>query len=1212
MNGGAPGKGLRRAAIDHRIGTVRQAPAPGRTIVLCGSGIGVTVQTTLLGLAIGLILALLAALIGPHFINWNDHRAFFEAEASRLTGLKVRVTGNIDADILPFPSMRLAGIAVGPEDQPARLTARSLRIEFGLGALLRGELRAVEMRLIGPSLSLGLDRNGELDWPSLALDADALSIERLRIEGGRATLTDAVSHSRLVLDQVQFEGEVRSLAGPLRGRGFFTAGGIGYGYNVSAGRYGDDGIRMRLGLETAERPELMEAEGLVSFDRAAPRFEGNIILSRPAGTVLATGKAVAHEPWKLSAKVKTGAKWAALSEIVFQYGPHEWGTSLLGSGQFRFGEQPHIEADLRARQLDLDRMLATSNTPRRLPLPAIQAFAEMLGGALRPPWPVALRVNVDAVTLGGAPLQGISASLRSDGPRWQLDRLEFRAPGLTQVGLNGQLEPLGKALGFAGDVSMEAGDPKALVGWLSGQPATGAPIRPWRVTGTVTLGGGGIAVENLRSEFDQGAVGGRAAYFWAAGNRPARLEAVLRAAEIDFDAMAGFGEAGLANLGFEWPREVTLALEIGHARIAGLEVREADAQLKLDANGLAIERLSIADFGNATVKASGRIQTAMPQGGNVTIDVDARDLGGMIKLADRFAPMLAAPLRRLGGPQQAAKLRAGLSLTNAGNGNTRGTLDVSGRIGAIRISLAAGATGKPASFFLSEPSALGDTDKSIDSRLEADDGRALLAVLGLERIAAAEAQPARLIFSAHGVRGGELRVETKLSADPIDAEGEGILRFAREQPTKLDLDRFAGSIGGHAVKGKLAFSFGEALRVDGALETETLDVPATIAAAAGLPAWGGASAGEWSSAPFSTVATGLAGRIAFRADRATIMGGAEARQVRGVARFGPTEVVFEDVAGEVANGRLEGRLSFANGASGVAARLRLALSGADAGAFFTDGEAPPVTGRLTLQIELAGSGRSPAAFFGSLSGTGTVGLDAAQLAGLNPGVFDAAVRAAELGMPTEGRRLHEFANGVLDSARLQVSKAEATINAAAGQARFSNVAVRAMGADLEVTANLDLGAATLDALLTLRGLPSAPGAARPILLITLNGELPVPRRTVDTGLFASWLTLRAVEQQSQQIDAMEKARRDAAAREARREQPAGAAPRLPELAPAVPKARSNEGVPAEQAPPLSPPVDVPAGPRPRSAPRAESAPPLAPSAPARAGMDPPGLVGAQN
>ena len=44
-------------------------------------------QTTLLGLAIAIILALVAALVGPLLIDWGSHRALFETEASRLIGV---------------------------------------------------------------------------------------------------------------------------------------------------------------------------------------------------------------------------------------------------------------------------------------------------------------------------------------------------------------------------------------------------------------------------------------------------------------------------------------------------------------------------------------------------------------------------------------------------------------------------------------------------------------------------------------------------------------------------------------------------------------------------------------------------------------------------------------------------------------------------------------------------------------------------------------------------------------------------------------------------------------------------------------------------------------------------------------------------------------------------------------------------------------------
>ena len=70
-------------------------------------------QTTLLGLAIAIILALVAALVGPLLIDWSTHRSLFEAEASRLIGVDVRVNGAIEARLLPTPSLTLHDIEIG-------------------------------------------------------------------------------------------------------------------------------------------------------------------------------------------------------------------------------------------------------------------------------------------------------------------------------------------------------------------------------------------------------------------------------------------------------------------------------------------------------------------------------------------------------------------------------------------------------------------------------------------------------------------------------------------------------------------------------------------------------------------------------------------------------------------------------------------------------------------------------------------------------------------------------------------------------------------------------------------------------------------------------------------------------------------------------------------------------------------------------------------
>ncbi len=84
-------------------------------------------QTTLLGLAIAIILALVAALVAPFVVDWNLYRSSFEEQASRLTGLTVHVKGAIDARILPSPRINLRDVEVGEAGRRAAPARRRHR-----------------------------------------------------------------------------------------------------------------------------------------------------------------------------------------------------------------------------------------------------------------------------------------------------------------------------------------------------------------------------------------------------------------------------------------------------------------------------------------------------------------------------------------------------------------------------------------------------------------------------------------------------------------------------------------------------------------------------------------------------------------------------------------------------------------------------------------------------------------------------------------------------------------------------------------------------------------------------------------------------------------------------------------------------------------------------------------------------------------------------
>jgi len=177
---------------------------------------------------------------------------------------------------------------------------------------------------------------------------------------------------------------------------------------------------------------------------------------------------------------------------------------------------------------------------------------------------------------------------------------------------------------------------------------------------------------------------------------------------------------------------------------------------------------------------------------------------------------------------------------------------------------------------------------------------------------------------------------------------------------------------------------------------------------------------------------------------------------------------------------------------------------------------------------------------------------------------------------------------------------------------LSDVNIQAAGADVQASASFDFSDAVLDARLMLNGVASAPNtqssAQRPAVLIALKGALQSPQRTVDISLLTSWLTLRAVEQQSKQIDAMERAARDAAMQS----NPAAAIPNrsistpVPNLSDVPGTEPNTSGNPGAQPPALPPPVDIPAA-KPPVAPRADGG-----AAPVRNESRPRGLIGAQN
>ena len=739
-------------------------------------------QTTLLGLAITIILALLAALVGPLLIDWGSHRSLFEAQASRLIGLEVRVTGEIDARLLPTPRLTLHDIEIGGS-KADKIRARGLAIELALGPLMRGEWHATELHLVGPQLKLGLDASGQVQAPKLSIgfNPGALSIDRLSIEDGNVMLTDAVNGTGTTLEQLWFNGQARSLLGPFKGEGAATIGGDLFPFRIAAGRYGDDGaIRLHVNVDPVNQPLSIEADGALALAGRQPRFDGTLILTRPVG-IASRGAAQLTQPWRLSGKFKANATSALMEQFEFQYGSEDQAVKLSGVADLKFGKEPRFDGVLSGRQIDLDRALAANNGAALLPAAAIRRVAELAGGAFVPTIPIKIGIGIDQVTLGGDTVANLRGDISSDAKGWNLDRFEFRAPGFTQVRLGGHLAVGGDGVNFSGPAEIQAGDPKALGAWLQGSSAAkqGDRTRPLTLRGEVTLGSDKLAIESLKAEFDRKTIAGRLVYVFSAENRPAKLDAELNTPELDIDAALGFGKAMLAGSKLERPRDMTIAVDIGRATIAGITARDASARLKVNAGGLQIDRLSVADLGGGALSANGRIDTSgdAPRGA-LALDFEARQTTAIVALVAKFAPKSASPLTNLLERTSHAKLHAAFDVADATDkAGTVAKLAITGDLDTMRLDARASLTGDWAN---PSAAALG-----LESTVDAPDGATLIKLLGLDRIVIVGKGPGQFKVLVTGPADQELSVNLGLRAEDLWVQSIGQGRISFEDGIKL-------------------------------------------------------------------------------------------------------------------------------------------------------------------------------------------------------------------------------------------------------------------------------------------------------------------------------------------------------------------------------------------------------------------------------------------
>ncbi|MHA7777490.1 AsmA family protein [Roseibium sp. M-1] len=1127
-------------------------------------------------MGITVILVLVAALVGPFFIDWTVYRSTFESYAERALGHKVTVLGEADLRLLPAPSISFSDVRVGEAEDPLLVVSRfDMRVE--LPPLLKGEIRVLDMELDRPHLSLSLDEDGRLDWLTAntssgaiaKLAAEDLTFENVTIRDGALSIVDARSGEIHRIDNGNFSVSARSLAGPFKAAGSLTIDNAPYSVNIATGRAQEEaGLRIKGEVTPTNRPVNFTFDGMLKEADAAPAFEGSFNIASVA--------LEENDPnlWQAEGAFSADIAEVAVPEFEFRYGPEDRRLSMTGNADLVYAGDKRFEIRAKAKQVDLDRLLGGGP---QAPVDINAAGSQLIAALRAVPLPAidgAISMDVPALVAGGGVIQNVRLDLETMLGGWRVARLAGRMPGRTTVATQGDLG-LVPSLTYRGAVSISSDQPGALLSWWQNKDTGASTIDPVALEGRLNLLPEGAALDNLRLTLAGSEARGGLAYRKPHSGNPV-FSLSLDADRLDLDQVEGLAalirpEPGTAG-DAEDPAGLDVSVRMRAKQVVakGVEGEGLAFEAEYSDGGVRIDRLFAEDLAGARLDVSGEIRSlfAAPEGA-VSGTLDARDLSGLVALAGSLFPdtAFAERLERAAASLVPAKFDAELKAAAAGDA-TDMTLSLKGSAGGVDTSLDADLKGRVDQWQ--------EADIDLALALQGPDGGKLLKQLGLDVIPLEAAGSGRLSLAAAGVpaEGLAIDAETSVGASRLMVKGTLTLKQGEEADykgivtaktddlaplalmggrvlpvmsgripadltveiegvgTALAVPKASGTIGTTGFEGRLEGDLEPApgertRRFSGELSVTDADLRNLTELVLGPDQWFSAGDGSsiWPVAPFgSPLLEGVDLTLQFQADRMLLDEETAIANPRAELRLSPALLRLDGLSGAFAGGALTGSLSIKRTEAEAALSGRIKLDKADLRQLaWRPDERAVASGTLDLFLEFEGAGRSISAIVAGLNGGGTFSMREGDFRSLNPQAFPLVTRAVDAGLDLQDDKIRDVFVSHMAAGSLPFERVDGTLTLVGGRLSARNVVVDSEKAEIFGSAEVNLGSYALDADFSLKVDPGedAVTGAEPQVGLLFEGPVDAPVRRVDIAPFTAYLTLRAFEQEVERVEKLQ-------------------------------------------------------------------------------------------
>jgi uncharacterized protein involved in outer membrane biogenesis len=1118
-----------------------------------------------------LVVALFAALLAPYFIDWTNFRRDFELQASRIIGKKVVVHGEVDARLLPFPSVTMNDVRVGEDGTgQALVTAESFSMETELAPFLSGEALIYNMRIDRPKVRLKLTEDGTLDWVRTGtpeIPASTVVLEKVTIASGDILFIDEQTGRNRHVTGLDMDLSAKTLAGPWKvsGKGALDGHAGSFVLSTTLPDKGKLPLKLRL---LPENPSLVaELEGMIGLTDFRPQYAGRFNVREKFRTEEAE---TAADGTKSAAPRIAGAfelmnDRLRITEYEFKMGDPADPYIVTGEATIDAGRTPEFLVTATGQQVDMSRFGGNSEgTEDAAAVPLtdrVRAFLTLAADIPVPDLPGRATVRLPALVAGDTMIRDIRLEMSPAHDGWQVAEAEAQLPGRTTLSAKGKLTLIG-AQGFEGDLLLASNQPSGFAEWVTG--AVPDAIRKLKSAGfeaKVNLTPELQRFENLEIAFGPAHLRGRLEHEQMPGQPPA-LSVDLAGNAFDLDTMLALGglmtgEATTASLA---DHRIAARIKVDQFRAFDLDATGFDAAFSVANGALGDVRATIKDFYGTVLDIKGGVAdvTGTPKGG-ATVKLTAADPSAFFRLLSERLPPHPALVR--------------LSANAGYYTNTVLDLDVKLGLGdwPVEATLAGTANGSRLTARLaSQTTDFVDPDGlTFDATIENPSAWILLGQAGLTTLDIDADQDGLLSLRVEQAADSDPQVALTYSSGTTTINIDGSARLTQAgfldgsyavtvdsgdiapylMMTGIALPRLADGLSLNATANVYAAEDGVSIdslkgsadnnnfngvlnyprtqpepRFEGRLTLDTVDL-----------GW----LAETVYGPIAEPLTGQLSRIAvpriaalpFNVDLALAASdfhlGAlgDVKRFNGKIRSTPGKIELADTSGQLADGNFTGRAELGNIDGHAFLRTQMKVTGASLATTFWQHGGKPVAAALSnLSFALDTTGQSAVELLEGGTGSGTLSLSDLTVTGFDGNAFPRFLKLADGidGELSESALLPGIEKSVL-SGTTRVDKLEIPFNIAGGRLRAANIA----GENSEISFNADADIGLLNGDLSAKlAVVFKPGeealaGAEPSVSLDWQGPLAAPERRIDITALNSFLALRRFEQERRRVEIMQ-------------------------------------------------------------------------------------------